>query len=346
MYHSPEKYLTYVRNLNTSCREILTDNAPAIHVVHGSCDYLVNRSSQALANNWQRHHKRETISIEGEKLDRDGYFELLQCEGLFESHSLYIVKRAERCGELAAWIKATNETNLGGNGLIINLHRPSVAAGLLKDLARLNARIIACHEPHTSQLIKFVQTLAKNNDISLSLDAVSLMITNLGEDLSQIDNEIKKLSLIFAGANQEITTDMIAPHLGLLREDDAFALDDLLSSKEFVRAHLLLDNLLERGQAPLAVLGILSRHCRNVLSVSTLKAQGQTPKQMATELKLPVPVVRKFLNITNQSSIERAKRALAACQQCDQSLKSSKIPADLVLSKIIDELAASSYPGN
>ena len=44
---------------------------------------------------------------------------------------------------------------------------------------------------------------------------------------------------------EELSADQIAPFIGVLRQDQAFALDKLLLERKFAKAHVLLQDLLK-----------------------------------------------------------------------------------------------------
>jgi DNA polymerase III delta subunit len=93
-----------------------------------------------------------------------------------------------------------------------------------------------------------------------------LLIDSNGLDLSRLHNEVQKMAFVFVDHNKMLTSEDIAPILGIIREDHVFELFTLLRGKQSSKAQLFLEHLLERGEKPIAVTGILSRYARDMIS--------------------------------------------------------------------------------
>jgi len=337
MYHSPDKYQSYVKQLNQICQDVGKGQLGNVMLIHGDCDYLVTKSTAAISQLWRKRHETEIVSIDAEALDKDSFAEFLSQAGLFDSASFFIIKRAEKRADLAKLLQNAVTTN-SQNHVVINFHRSSLPANLTKALKPLQATLLACHQPHSSQLAKFIAAVGKNCGLHLNADALQLLQDNMGEDLTKLDNELRKLSLIFAERSDPLSAKDIAIHLGMLKEDDAFALEDILLAGKYSHAQLLLSNLIERGESPLAVQGILTRHCRQLIKVDHAKRQHATPRQISSELRLPLPVLRRYMDRLEPTTRERAAKALQICLENDLALKSGAKHGTLLLAQIITTL--------
>jgi DNA polymerase III delta subunit len=279
---------------------------PRIMVIHGSSEFLRIRAMTAIKAAWSKLEGVENASqsMEGLSLDPLGFKTLWSQTSLFEPESLYFVRRCDKLSKLGAWMKEVKTPGAIKNRLILEFG-DKVPAEVNRQAARLEAAILPCEEPSSVlEFSKIVATLAKREGLILQDDAVKLLLDSMGLDLGRLDNELRKLSLIYHGRTEPLTVADIASVAGHLREDHVFELFGLLRNKQRAKAQLLIDQLLERGEKSIALVGILSRFAREAI-----------PRQT-----------------------ERGLRGLTLCADADIRLKSSRISEGLLLGRIVDAL--------
>ena len=279
---------------------------PRIIVIHGSSEFLRMRAMTAINAAWSKLNAGENASqsMEGSSLDPLGFKTLWSQTSLFEPESLYFVRRCDKVTKLGAWLKEVKTPGSIKNRLVLEFG-DKVPAEILKQAARLSASTLPCEEPTSAlEFGKIIATLAKREGLVLQDDAVKLLLDSMGLDLDRLDNELRKLSLIYHGRTEPLTAVDIAPVAGHLREDHVFELFGLLRNKQRAKSQLLIDQLLERGEKSIALVGILSRFAREAM-----------PRQP-----------------------ERGLRGLRLCADADIRLKSSPISDGLVLGRIVDAL--------
>ena len=86
-------------------------------------------------------------------------------------------------------------------------------------------------------------------------------------------------------------------------------------------------------QAPM----LLSR-LRKMALVASLEAEGVTRNEIPSLLGMHPYACQQLLRAAHQLGPARLQKALAACQRCDASLKSSAVPAELVMERAILEV--------
>lgn len=155
-----------------------------------------------------------------------------------------------------------------------------------------------------------------------------------------VENEIRKLSLIFADCSETLSADQLAPYLDCLKEEHAFKLDQSLISGNIATAQALLHDLLRRGESHLAILGILAHHCRKALQVYYLNKEGKQVREISQAIGLPFNIVKNYIPYARKSSPQKFKTALFQCQEADIIFKTSRIQSEIILSDVITTLAA------
>ena len=115
---------------------------------------------------------------------------------------------------------------------------------LFKLLSKYNAKEFPTIPTYkTAELETWIKKQAKTKDIELDSNACAAMISQIGNNLRQIDGELDKLKL-FAYPNKKITKDMVQELC--ISNEDLFAFSDYLMTGEKDKALLEYRKLLEK----------------------------------------------------------------------------------------------------
>ena len=104
-----------------------------------------------------------------------------------------------------------------------------------------------------------------------------------GSDLQALVNEIDKL-ILYAGKDKSIPDSAIGLMLSASRQHKIFDLTDALGARNTRRALELLQNILDMGENPLAVVNIMARHFRQLLVVKDLLRERNTSRSNPVHL--------------------------------------------------------------
>ena len=75
----------------------------------------------------------------------------------------------------------------------------------------------------------------------ISNEATIVLAEHLGSNLTKIENELKKLTLVIE-KNQEITTALIEHHIGISKEYNIFELQNALGKRDILQANKIIDH--------------------------------------------------------------------------------------------------------
>jgi len=300
-------YTGYTRAIKSLLTEENIEIWPHLTVLGGSSDFLRMRAISNISQRWQHGTESEAPCIELASLDPVGFRSLWAQQSLFEPKVLYVLRRCDKNAKLAAWLKDIKELNSIKTHIVFEFV-DKIPAELNRQFARLEALWIPCVEPESAtEFAKLIIQMAKREGVVLAEDAVRLLLDAMGLDLAKLHNEITKIGLVYQSHGKPLRASDIAAIIGSLREDHVFELFHLLRQRQRAKAQLLIDQLLERGEKSIALIGILSRFAREQI---------------------------------NRGS-QRALRALNLCSQADLLVKSTKVGEALLLGAIVDALIES-----
>lgn len=307
--------------------------------IYGTSEYLLNHSIERVRKAAGRSGMT-TQTLEAATLNDTNWPALTSQASLFEPASLYVLRRAEQAKTLPKLLKAVAKRDALANHLVLVVQGEGPGGPLKTELDRLKATPIPCFEPWPSEMPEAVQAIADTLGLRLAHDAVQLLIDANGQDLVKHRNELQKIAFLIPGADAALTAAELSPHLGMLREDDAFQLDRLLLQKQGAKAQALVSGLLARGERGLGLLAILAGHCRSSLKLGTALAEGKSPDQLVGLVRLPPFIIKSYAQSLGRSMDPRPyAKALLLCQDADRQMKSSSVSEELLLSQIIEVLA-------
>lgn len=168
--------------------------------------------------------------------------------------------------------------------------------------------------------------------------AAQLLVSLAGTDLHALNTELDKL-IAYAGNDSIITTkhveDVVAD-AGPLR---VFDLLDYVAQRKADRALSELARLLDRGEAPLMLLAMITRQTRSLLQIQLLSAQGYSRAEIQKQLKLHSFVLRKLYSQLRFWSQDDATTALIHCVDTETAIKTGRLVPETGLELLVTRLA-------
>ena len=210
--------------------------------------------------------------------------------------------------------------------------------GLREIVTRKDVRLIPCDDPGTADMKALGLEMAARLGISLSAEGWRSILTNAGNDPAHLRNDLRLQSMVWQNRDNLSAAD-VSSAAGYLREDNAFKLSDLLLKQDLAAAEALLKDLDARGESPLALVGLLARHCRNALMVAEMAQTGAPVGRIASELRLPQFVISSYSQYGRATNFAKIAAALSSLSWSDRQIKSTNIPEALLFGSFISDLS-------
>ncbi len=266
---------------------------PTLTVVYGDCEYLKFKTTTILKN----LENISTVSLTS-KISTDEFTTINQTSALFDSGSFYIIEETDS-KSLQNLLKLLSSIKPESNKICFIL-KDKVDKTSEKLLEASLAKIlpIGCFTPYENDIPSFIDFCSKQYNLSISFKAKSYILSSLGVDLALIDNEIKKIAMIYPDSYSKTVSvsDLdIKKYLSVKKKDFVFKLKDLLLQKKVSSIMILIEDLLSRGQSSLAILGYIAKHFRTLYKIKLLQEQNANQSQIASELKMSPYMLKDYL---------------------------------------------------
>ena len=181
---------------------------------------------------------------------------------------------------------------------------------LLKKYNSVECNVIPTYK--TAELESWIVKQGKSKGIKFEKDALTAIISQIGNNLRQIDRELDKLKL-FAYPSDTVTADMVKEIC--ISNEDLFAFSDFLMENEKDRALLEYRKLLDT-RYPLEILSTLQTMLRRWIILKA-KAQSSTPFELAKLTGMHEYVVKlnlQKLKKTNLKDLVKLKENLTEAE--------------------------------
>lgn len=169
------------------------------------------------------------------------------------------------------------------------------------------------------ELYQWATREARSLGKTLTLAAAQRLVEMVGENLADLSQELAKL-VLFAGEAPIISPNLVMQLASHSRTYNIFALVEALGQKDAGKRLSALDQLLDLGEPPAKILGMLARQVRLLIRHKEA-GPGASLAALAGSLSLPQGVVRKLGQQAGQFSMPALKSHLQLLHQADLHLK-------------------------
>ena len=165
-------------------------------------------------------------------------------------------------------------------------------------------------------LTREARLLGKN----LTLAAAQRLVEMVGDNLAELSQELEKLAL-FAGPENALTPALVTQLASHSRTYNIFALVEALGTPGFHQRLTSLGQLMDLGEHPAKILGMLARQVRLLIRVK--EGVGANPAELASSLNVPPYKVKSLAQQAARFSDAALKGHLAMLHRVDFNLKTS-----------------------
>ncbi|HET6149968.1 MAG TPA: DNA polymerase III subunit delta [Polyangia bacterium] len=201
-------------------------------------------------------------------------------------------------------------------------------AGYLHDFPALRDRELAGWLTREARLRKLV----------LDSDAATTLAEIAGPDLGRLSQALEQLSL-YVGETQRIRLEDVETLIAETRQRGVFELTKAIGDGNVERALRLLANMQRNREPALRLQFMLVRQLRQIWRAKELAAAGVSRNEIAGRVGIAPFFLDDVLVPARRMSHATLERSFGRLYRTDRILKSSRIDGDLVMSKLVQQLA-------
>lgn len=192
-------------------------------------------------------------------------------------------------------------------------------------------------KPLEGQKLKiWVEKEFKKYQAQIDQEALEKLINFVGNDLWQMENEIKKLVSYKNG--QKIEPRDIELLVKPKIETDIFKTIDAIAQKKKNHALVLIHQHLEKGDTPLYLLTMINFQFRNLLTIKELIEKNIPYYKILKQSGLHSFVVKKTYQQARKFTFQQLKKIYQRIFQVDLAIKTGRIEPETALDLLITEI--------
>jgi DNA polymerase-3 subunit delta len=193
-------------------------------------------------------------------------------------------------------------------------------------------------QPDTRALPRWIRERAQRHGGDIEPRAAHRLAAVVGADLRLLDQEIIKL-VTFRDGEGAITETDVETLVPYSQDAVIFDLVDALGHRDGSTAAQTLHRLIEEGEHPLGLLGMIIRQFRLLIQVKTLKAEGASSRDIAKALGVHPFPARKLYNQSTHFTPDQLEKVYRYLSETDLDIKTGKVDPEVALDLLVAGLA-------
>ncbi|MGZ3726704.1 MAG: DNA polymerase III subunit delta [Pseudobdellovibrio sp.] len=189
-------------------------------------------------------------------------------------------------------------------------------------------------KPYENQYPQWILHICKDIGYRINNDAIHRLHRLVGNNLTELQNQIYKIAE-YIGAKQTIELADVNAVISVSREESIFDFTEAIGHKDRVRALEQLVGMLDQGQSEMAIIALLARHMRILLTVRAGMDQGLGGAKLASITNLPSYYIENYCDQARLWPIKKIEESLIVLHETDKALKSSPISSHIWLENLV-----------
>jgi DNA polymerase-3 subunit delta len=279
--------------------------------------------------------------LDGETMKADDFFQAISVVGFLASKKLVVIKDIFNNKKLKDWqdqlIKFLNKQNdtPEENYLIFwQTDKVDSRSKLYKALKKFKF-VEEFNKLKPLALASWIKKRVAVSKKTISPGAVSLLLTYVGNELWQIEQEVSKLVHHSSG---EIKEEDVKSLVQAKIDENIFNLVEAIGRKDKALALKLIEEKLNSGVNHQYILSMIVRQFRLLIKAKSLEKQIKYPGALAQALKIPPLVAEKTLTESKLYTPEQLKTVYKKLLLLDEKFKTSRDQEKILFAQMINSL--------
>ncbi|MBQ9200016.1 MAG: DNA polymerase III subunit delta [Lachnospiraceae bacterium] len=197
-----------------------------------------------------------------------------------------------------------------------------------------NGIIARFDAPDSRTLIRWIQGLFREDEISIEEGAILRLLENTGSNMNRIYTEVEKLKA-YGYETKKITLADVNALSADVVEDKIFEMIEEISKKNKARVLKLYDDLKYLKTDAMSILALTTNQYNRLLKTSEAMGDGNDVRKVATVLKSPDWLAKKYIGLCRNYNTKMLVEKVNMCIDTDNSIKKGRMKKDLAVEMLI-----------
>lgn len=317
--------------------DIKSGNFKKIYFLFGDEDYLKKQYKDMLKKAIVGDDDMNYSYYEGKDINIPALIDQAETLPFFATRRLIVIENSglfkSDGEELAEYLKEAPESTF----FVISENEVDKRSKLFKTCSSLGLAV-EMKSPDEMTLKKWVNKQFAENGKKMTERDIEYFLELTGEDMTNIKNEVDKL-ISFVGDKEVITakdadmivTKQISNHI--------FEMVEAIGNRNQRKALDLYYELLTLREPPFRILALIARQFNLLLQTKELLLNNVGHDVICQKIKVPSFAVKKYIYEAKQFDMNSLKKALEACVNADEDIKSGRMSDKMSVELLIVEFS-------
>ncbi len=189
-------------------------------------------------------------------------------------------------------------------------------------------------KPYDNQVPQWINYLAQNYELSFAPPAIHRLHRLVGNNLTELAHQIEKIKN-YVGAKKQVDLTDVNDVVSHSKEESVFDFTRAVGMKDRVMALEQLVSLFDQGENEVAIVAMLARHMRILLTVRSGMDQGLGGPKLASLAQVPAYFIESYCDQARGWSVKKIEEAIVILSDTDKALKSSPLSSHIWLENLV-----------
>jgi DNA polymerase-3 subunit delta len=200
----------------------------------------------------------------------------------------------------------------------------------LKPLLTKTTNVVEFNPLSEKEIPSWIASHLRTLKFQIDQAAVQVLTERLGTDLQKIASELEKLMLL-RQSEKRITAEDVESTVGYSPSGNIWKWGDTFLQQDVEKAIDLLNDLLETGEAPVYLVGMLAKQYEKMILAKEMVAQRIPQATIAQKINKPVYYLQPYLNQLSTFQMKDLVKAIRILAYADRALKSGQATDQTIL---------------
>lgn len=296
----------------------------SLYVVASEDTFKLNSFTESLVKSFSKDFGGIKHIYFADETSPEAFLDQSKSGDLFQPKQILLLKMAEKYTAKQWEVLQPLLTDRSDNLVVIQMSKVDSRLKFFQSLGKADceAGLVKLERANRSECAHWLGSFSPGFDWDLKARDLALDWSN--ENLSQLKLLVEKVC-VFAGEGKKITEEHIRA-VGLnLGQEDVFQLSTALLLGDRRKSLMALERLLNQGEEPLMIVGLLTRQYRWVLEILALRAEGEGDTGIAQKAGLFPAAAKILFPAAKVLGGKRTLRNIQFMSEIDLKLKSSRL---------------------
>ncbi len=332
-------------------KKIKSGELSGIYYIYGKDVMTVETVTNAISKKYLGKNWREDITkVDGKNMDMSSFLDIIEICPMLAEHNVMLVNdlnaeelSADKLKQLTEALSQLPDYTVvifNITGFDVKNGKRSVSGKNKKLIDCVNKKGVVCEcgLKTLPVLIKFITDKAQKSGSVISKATAQKLAEYCLLDSMQVNNELEKLCAY--RENSEITSEDIDTLVSGQMETDSFKLAKAVTTMNASQAFVILDNLLDRKNEPVAVLSAVSMAFIDLYRARAAMTVNKRANDIIADFNYRGRefAVNNAYRDCSKISLENIRKCIIILRDTDKKLKSSSASQKIILEKALTEM--------